>query len=406
MVVIIDPQIAGISGDMILSALIDLGADKSKIIDGIRLAENHLHGSSIKKIDFKKVEKHGIEATELFLDFNEEKNERKGSEIKECIEKCLEKIELSKKAKLFAVNTTQTLINVESKIHGVPLASVHFHEASSIDTVVDILGTTIALDDLHFFDDEIITTSVAIGGGTVTFSHGTTSNPAFAILEIFKNSEIVISGGQTKEELTTPTGASLLVNLTKNCLEFYPPMKIKSIGYGAGKKSFDGFSNILKIVQGEKVTSYQKDSVQVLETNLDDISGEVLGHLVERLMSNGAKDVTIAPAITKKGRPTNLVTVICSSDSMNELIDLLISETGTLGVRIRTSDRYVVPRSTVSIPIQIQGQKFTVRCKKNTKYKNFKIESDDIKFISDLLNKPFKQTEELIKLEINKNFGQ
>jgi len=236
----------------------------------------------------------------------------------------------------------------------VPLTSVHFHEASSIDTVVDILGTTIALDDLHFFDDEIITTPVAIGGGTVTFSHGTTSNPAFAILEIFKNSGIVISGGQTKEELTTPTGASLLANLTKTCLEFYPPMKIKSIGYGAGKKSFDGFSNILKIVQGEKVTDYQKDSVQVLETNLDDISGEVLGHLIERLMSNGAKDVTIAPAITKKGRPTNLVTIICSSDSMNELIDLLISETGTLGIRIRTSDRYVVPRSTISISIQIQ----------------------------------------------------
>jgi len=148
------------------------------------------------------------------------------------------------------------------------------------------------------------------------------------------------------------------------------------------------------------------DSVQVLETNLDDISGEVLGHLVERLMSNGAKDVTIAPAITKKGRPTNLVTIICSSDSMNELIDLLISETGTLGVRIRTSSRYVVPRSIVSISIQIQGQKFTVRCKKNTKNKNFKIESDDIKFISDSLNKPFKQTEELIKLEINKNLEQ
>jgi len=172
---------------------------------------------------------------------------------------------------------------------------------------------------------------VAVGGGTLTFSHGTTSNPASAILEILKNSGIIISGGQVKEELTTPTGASMLASLTKTCLDFYPKMKVKSIGYGAGKKNFDGFSNVLKIIQGEKTKDFQHDMVQVLETNVDDVSGEVLGNLIEKIMAYGAKDVTITSAITKKGRPTNLVSVICDSESMNAILELLVSETGTLG---------------------------------------------------------------------------
>ena len=189
MVIIIDPQIAGISGDMLLSTLVNLGANKTKIIDGVRLTEKYLSGSKIKKIDFKKIKKHGTEALELVLDLEENFSERKGIEIKECIEKSINDLELSNNAKTFAMNSVQILIKAESKIHGTSLESVHFHEASSIDTVIDIVGTAIALDDLKIFDEEIITTPVAIGGGTITFSHGTTSNPAGAILEIFKIQE-------------------------------------------------------------------------------------------------------------------------------------------------------------------------------------------------------------------------
>jgi len=407
MVIVIDPQIAGISGDMLLSALVSMGANKSKIIDGIRIAESFLPGSTIKEIDFTKIMKQGTEAIELNLDIDEDIHERKGIEILKCIELSSNKIELSEKAKTFAIDSINTLILAESKIHGAPLTSVHFHEASSIDTVIDILGTAIALDDLNFFNDEIITTPVTVGGGTLTFSHGTTSNPAGAILEIFKNSGISISGGQVKEELTTPTGASLLVSLTKTCSEFYPSMKVKSIGYGAGKRNFDGFSNVLKIVQGEKTKNFIRDSVQILETNVDDVSGEVLGNMIEKIMEQGAKDVTISSAITKKGRPTNLVTVICNSDSMNTLLDLLVSETGTLGVRVRTSERYIVPRSTLTIPIIIQEKNFKVRCKTSNlqNFKNFKIEAEDVKFVSDTLNKSFKLAEELIRTAVNKKLA-
>ena len=337
MVIYIDCQVAGISGDMILSSLVDLGANKSKIINGVKESASFLPGSTIKKLDFKKVKKNGKSATQLDLEIDENTHERKGSEIKNCIVTASEKIALSNPAKEFAENSINTLINAESCVHGEPDSSVHFHEASSIDTVVDIIGTAIALDDLNLFDEEISCSHVAIGGGTVSFSHGTTSNPAYAITEIFKNSKIVVTGGPVNEELTTPTGASILVNLASSCKEFFVDMSIDSVGYGAGTKQFDSFANVLKIVQGKSNETLDKDSVKILETNLDDVSGEVIANTIEKLMENGAKDVTVTQAITKKGRPTQLVSVICDSKNTNSLLNILITETRTLGVRIRTN---------------------------------------------------------------------
>lgn len=408
MVVIIDSQIAGISGDMLLSALIDIGAKKTKVIDGVYVAENYLSGSKIQKVDFEKTTKHGTEAMHLLLDIKENTNKRSGIELQECITLTLDKIGLSEKAKVFASQTIRSLINSESKIHGEPTELVHLHEASSIDTVVDIVGTTIALDDLNFFSDEIISTPVAVGGGTLSFSHGVVSNPASAILEIFKNTNIIISGGQVKEELTTPTGASLLVNLAKNCSEFYPLMKVKSIGYGAGKKDFEGFANVLKIVKGEKTIHFQQDSVQILETNIDDVSGEVLGYMIDKIMSSGAKDITVSPAITKKGRPTNLVSIICNSESVNNILDTLVSETCTLGVRIRTSSRFVVPRVMVTVPVIIHGKNFAIKCKvvkSGGIMKNFKIESSDVKLVADSLSLSFKDANDIIRSHVNQKIG-
>ena len=408
MVVIIDSQIAGISGDMLLSALINIGAKKSKVIEGIHIAENYLSDSKIQKIDFQKTIKHGIEATQLLLEIKEGKHERRGIEVQECITLASDKIGLSESAKVFARESIRSLIYAESKIHGEPVESVLFHEASSIDTVVDIVGTAIALDDLNFFAEEIISTPVAVGGGTLNFSHGTVSNPASAILEIFRNSNIVIAGGQIKEELTTPTGASLLVNLTKNCSEFYPSMKVRSIGYGAGIKNFEGFSNVLKIVRGEKTEQFQQDSIQILETNIDDVSGEVFGNLIDKIMSIGAKDITISPAITKKNRPTHIVSVICDSETINGILETLVSETGTMGVRIRTSSRYVVPRVTVTVPVVIHEKNFAVKCKivkVGDVVKHFKVEYSDIKLIADSLSLSFKDVNDLVRSQVKQKIG-
>jgi len=404
MVFVIDAQVAGVSGDMLLCSLVNIGANKSKIIDGIRSAESLCKDVKVKKIDFVEVKKNSLQATELLLEIDDDVHERKGIEIKEIIVKSAEQLKISENAKTFAVKSIETLIHAESKIHGEPEDSVHFHEAASFDTVVDLLGTAIALDDLGCFDDDIVVTPVAIGGGTVTFSHGTSSNPAYAILEIFRESGIITVGGNVKDELTTPTGASMLVNLVKECSEFYPPMKIQSIGYGAGQKDFEGFSNVLKIVRGIASTKLQLDTVKILETNVDDVSGEVLGNMIEKIMAQGAKDVTISSAITKKGRPTNLVSVICDSDTMNSIMDLLVTETGTLGVRIRTSERYIVPRAVKTLSVNIQGQSFAVRYKTRdlNNGSHFKIESDDIKEISSALSISFKETEELLNQEVRK----
>ena len=404
MVFVIDAQVAGVSGDMLLCSLVNIGANKSKIIDGIRSAESLCKDVKVKKIDFVEVKKNSLQATELLLEIDDDVHERKGIEIKEIITKSAGQLKISESAKTFAVKSIETLIHAESKIHGEPEDSVHFHEAASFDTVVDLLGTAIALDDLGCFDDDIVVTPVAIGGGTVTFSHGTSSNPAYAILEIFRESGIITVGGNVKDELTTPTGASMLVNLVKECSEFYPPMKIQSIGYGAGQKDFEGFSNVLKIVRGVSSTKLQLDTVKILETNVDDVSGEVLGNMIEKIMAQGAKDVTISSAITKKGRPTNLVSVICDSDTMNSIMDLLVTETGTLGVRVRTSERYIVPRAVKTLSVNIWGQSFAVRYKTRNlnNGSHFKIESDDIKEISDVLSISFKETEELLNQEVRR----
>ena len=404
MVLVIDSQIAGISGDMLLCSLVNMGANRSRIIDGIRNAESLCKDVKVKKVEFVEVKKNSLQATVLLLEIDDDVHERKGVEIKEIIEKSVEKLTISESAKAFAIKSIETLIRAESKIHGEPEDSVHFHEAASFDTIVDLLGTAIALDDLGCFDDDIVVTPVAIGGGTVTFSHGTSSNPAYAILEIFRESGIITVGGNVKEELTTPTGASMLVNLVKECSEFYPPMKIQSIGYGAGQKDFEGFSNVLKIVRGIASTKLQLDTVKILETNVDDVSGEVLGNMIEKIMAHGAKDVTISSAITKKGRPTNLVSVICDSDTMNSIMDLLVTETGTLGVRVRTSERYIVPRSVKTISVNIHGQSFDIRYKTRdlNNGSHFKIESDDIKEISGTLSISFKEAEELLNQEIRK----
>ena len=404
MVTIIDPFVSGISGDMILCSLIDLGADKNKIIDGVKIAEKFLPNSEIRKIDFIKIKKHGIESTTLILDIDENIHERKGSEIKLALKNSLNEINLSEKVKNFAESCIETLILAESKVHGIPAESVHFHEASSIDTLVDIIGVAIAVENLAILDEEIVSMPICVGGGTVTFSHGVMTNPASAILEIFKNSNLTIYGGNIKNELTTPTGASILVNLTNTPIEYYPFMKIDSIGYGAGKNDFDDFANVLKIVKGSKKNNFDSDSVIILETNVDDVSGEILGNLIEKIMQDGAKDASIYHGITKKGRPTNLVSIICDNNTYEKITDTLITETGTLGIRVTTSNRLIVPRTIREVKLNFNDKIFTVKYKVSVfKGKsNFKIEFDDLKKISNFLNKSIKETESLIRNEIIK----
>ena len=403
MVIVIDPQIAGISGDMLLSSLVNLGADKNKIVEGVMKSQKFLQGSTIKKIDFQKIQKCGIESTELILEIDENISERKGVEIKNAIINSINELQLSDKARTFAESCINSLISSESKIHGISEDSVHFHEASSIDTLIDIVGVTIACEKLKFFEEKIVCMPVSVGSGTVSFSHGTMSNPASAVLQIFKNSNLTIKGNDVNEELTTPTGACILVNLTDSSVEYYPSMNISSIGYGAGQKNFESFSNVLKIVQG----SHEKtgmDSVKILETNVDDVSGEILGYLIEKIMKIGAKDISIYPGITKKGRPTNLISIMCDDEKIETITDILVLETGTLGIRISDSNRLIVARTNHSFSLTFEGKSFEINYKKST-YKektHFKIEFEDLKNISETLDKPIRDVELFLRKEIEK----
>ena len=399
MVFLIDPQVAGISGDMFLSALVSLGADKKKIFNGCKIIEKNLKGSELLELEFKEVNKTGISAQQLELKIKEELHERKGSELKICLNDCLKEISLSEEGKKFSRKCIDTLIKAESKVHGKPEETVHFHEASSIDTLIDIVGVAIALDDLNLFNEDIISMPVEIGGGMLTFSHGTTSNPGGAILEIFKNSGIIVKGGMAREELTTPTGASLLVNLVSRCEEYYPAMMIKSIGYGAGEKNFENFSNVLKVILGTDSLGYYKEKICVLETNVDDISGEILGELVNDLMREKAKDVTISSGITKKNRPTHIISIICDFSEKSKLINLLISKTHSLGVRVYSPSRYVVKRSQKEVDLTFENIPFKVRLKifEGIPNKPFKIEFDDLQLVSKKIGRSIQETELIIR---------
>ena len=406
MVIVVDPQIAGISGDMLLCSLVDLGADKNQIVEGIKKIEKFLPDSKINKIDFQKIQKNGIESTELILEIDESISERKGVEIKNAIINSVNELQLSDKARSFAESCINSLISSESKIHGISEDSVHFHEASSIDTLIDIVGVTIACEKLKFFEEKIVCLPVSVGSGTVSFYHGTMSNPASAVLQIFKNSNLTIKGNNANEELTTPTGACILVNLTDNSVEHYPSMNISSIGDGAGQKNFELFSNVLKIVQGNQGKT-EMDSVKILETNVDDVSGEILGYLIEKIMKVGAKDISIYPGITKKGRPTNLISIMCDDEKIETITDILVLETGTLGIRISESNRLIISRTNHSFSLTFEGKSFEINYKKST-YKekiHFKIEFEDLKNISETLDRPIRDVELFLRKEIEKIEG-
>ena len=278
-VAIIDSQVAGIAGDMLMSSLVDAGADKTKVIEAIFACQNFVKDSTIINAHFAKVISHGFAATQLQMKFKDRVLKRKGTEMCLALARCCDSVGLEHRAKTFALDSLKVIISAEATIHGQNFDSVHLHEASSIDTFADLVGCATALQDLQLFDAKMYSTKVAVGGGLLKFSHGTISNPASAILEIFKNKQFVLVGGQAEDELTTPTGAAMLVNLVQGSVSYYPSIAPEKIGYGAGTKKFEGFPNVVRVTIGSSGIVYEttKDTVYVVETNIDDASGELVG---------------------------------------------------------------------------------------------------------------------------------
>jgi pyridinium-3,5-bisthiocarboxylic acid mononucleotide nickel chelatase len=405
-IIIVDPQVSGISGDMLLSSLVDCGADKNKIIKNINKTQKYFPHATINKTDFVRTESNGIKATKFIFDFEEKVKEKNAADMYRIIANCCHNIGLSEKAKKFAIESIKTIIHAESTIHNKEVKDLHLHESSSVDTGADLIGCATALDDLDLLNDSTFyTTKVAVGGGLTKFSHGTIPNPTNAILEIFKVFEIPIRGGPIDTELTTPTGASMLVNLNPERITNYPEFIPEQIGYGTGTKKFDEIPNILRVSIGKTdlFSNIQTDAVTVLETNIDDVNGELMGNLIDKISTAkdaAVKDVTVINGITKKNRPTYILKVICSGEIEKKVAEIIFQETGTLGIRRSRVERYLLSRFNLLIPIKIEEENFVVNVKisknPNGEITNIKPEYDDIKKIADKLNYPLRRTLEIV----------
>lgn len=406
---IIDAQIAGLSGDMLLSALIDLGADKKKVIDSIYSCENIIQGSKIKDVRFEKVNSNGFAATRFYFEYKDEILERKGTEIIKNISQYTKYLDLKPRSKSFIMESIKTLIDAEAKIHGEPLDQVYLHEASSIDTFVDLIGCAIALEDLKIFDSKILSTYISIGNGLTTFSHGTIPNPTNAILEIFRGKSFVLTGND-QGELTTPTGAAMLVNLSSECIRYYPPIIPERVGLGAGHRKLKDRPNVLRIVTGkDPVIPYlNNEKMFLIETNIDDVDGEIIGNLIEVLMKEGARDVTIVPGITKKNRPVNIIRILSDIVKSDILIDKLFKETGTSGIRINEINRITLERNIIIIEVAINYSKYDIRVKitrdSSNNIINIKPEFNDLKKIAEIEESSLKAIQELVMFQIFKKF--
>jgi len=402
-ILVIDAQTAGVSGDMIVGALLDLGANATNVIEAMRTPQHCLPGCKDLEITVRDTTRRGIRAKRIDVKVEEEVTQRTAAELLEAASTCLQELQISEKAKRFALNSINTLVSAEAIAHGQSIQEVNLHETASADTLADVIGTATALDDLGLLTDTTIySTPVAIGGGLLQFSHGTVSSPAPATLEILRSRRFLTVGGPIEAELATPTGVSLLTTLAHESVRFYPPMKPTKVGYGAGTREFVEMPNVLRITLGEPCDfGLSTEEVYVIETNLDDASGELIGYAMHKLLQEGARDVSAIPMLTKKGRPGHLIKIIVDRSSLEHVCRILMEETGTLGVRIYACQRRILDRESVPVEVIVEDVREVVNVKvaKSTQGQIIQIkpEYDDVKRLADRMGKPLREIEELVK---------
>ncbi|MFC7392244.1 nickel pincer cofactor biosynthesis protein LarC [Scopulibacillus cellulosilyticus] len=334
---------SGISGDMTLAALIDLGADLDYI-------SNQLRTLPIDPftMDVKTVNKKGIAAKELLLDFHvnhdslhihhhdSRGHHRRASALLDFIHQS----ELPPMVKSRSSSVFKAIAEAEGKIHGIDPRDVHFHEVGAMDSMIDVIGVCLALEALNI--NRIIASPVPVGHGKVMMAHGLYPVPAPATAELLKG--IPLMSFDVAGELTTPTGAGFLKALVDEFGQI-PSLTIENIGYGAGKKDFD-HPNVLRaflFTESEK-TENGRSCVTILECQVDDMTGEQLGFVMEKLFESGALDVYFTPVIMKKNRPGTLLTVLTDQENQKLLEDIMLRETSTFGIRISEWTRRTLSR--------------------------------------------------------------
>ena len=329
---------SGISGDMTLAALLDLGVPAHGVLAAIASL-----GLPIK-ITIEKVRKGGFTATQIFVDAPPQEDHRHLPEI----EAILSRGSLTPTQRELALKIFRRLAAAEAAVHGVSIEQVHFHEVGALDSIADIAGSAIALDLLGA--DKFTSGAVAVGSGTVKCEHGVMPIPTPATAELLKG--VPLRPAAVTSELTTPTGAAILTSVATEYIDT-PAMAIEAVGHGAGSRDFLEQPNLLRIFLGQtgglKPPDYDKDTVCVLETNLDDVPGEIIGYCFEQLFAAGALDVWMTPIQMKKNRPGVQLSVLASAANFVALESIIFRETQTFGIRRLLAQRHMLKREAITL---------------------------------------------------------
>lgn len=328
----------GISGDMNLGALIDLGVDKEYLINEI----SKLNLDSEYEIKIKKDMRNGITGTKVDVILNEgnqnhEHTHHHHRHLKD-IENIINASNLSEKVKKISLDMFLEIAQAEAKVHGKSINEVHFHEVGAIDSIIDMVGTAICLDYLKV--DKIMASHVQVGGGFVKCAHGLIPVPAPATVEILK--DIPIKSGLVPFETTTPTGAAIL---SVNVEEFTDKINfsIEHIGYGIGNRELD-VPNVLRVYLGKEVKSEEIERQYILETNIDDMNPELYSYVEEKLFENGALDVFKTPIIMKKGRGAIKLSVLVEEINEKKIQEVIFKETTSIGIRKYEVEKIMLSR--------------------------------------------------------------
>ncbi len=324
---------SGISGDMTVGALIDAGADFKTI--KASLASLGVPGFTVTA---EKIVKKGITATQFSV-IEDEKEHHPHRHLHH-IEKIINESTLPQDVKAAANATFLALGKAEAAVHGTTIEKIHFHEVGAVDSIVDIVAAQLGFHLLGI--EHFVSSPLHVGAGTVKCAHGIMPVPAPATARLLQGKPT--HGGEVQGELVTPTGAAL-IDQRVTLFGPAPLMRTEAIGYGSGTRDLADRANVLRIMIGECDTvDSAQETIQVLEANLDDMSGELLAPLVASLMDGGALDAFLTPVIGKKGRPGHLVTVLAKNESAQALCERLFTHSTTLGVRMRTERRSTLTR--------------------------------------------------------------
>jgi pyridinium-3,5-bisthiocarboxylic acid mononucleotide nickel chelatase len=331
---------------MALASLVDAGADLDEVragLEKIPISGWHLEAASTTRA--------GLAATQLRVDVDpaQDRTSRTWAAIRA---RLAEADGLPERALQRARTVFSRLAAAEGRLHGLPPDQVHFHEVGGLDALVDVVGTCLALEALDV--SSVFASPVALGSGTVKTAHGRLPVPAPAVVELLKSAPV--AGTAQPAELTTPTGAALLAALAEGFGPL-PPMVITASGYGAGALDPSSGPNVLQVVIGDlqadalPATGRRQDLV-VVEANVDDVTGEVLGHTIEALMGAGALDAWLVPVVAKKGRPGHIVSFLAEPALVADLAAVLVEETGTLGFREHRVARSALARKVVEVEVR------------------------------------------------------